>query len=193
MTFKTFFRGLALCAALTFPSLASATTIDYGSFASFTGPPFSSDGMTVTGYSDVAIYPGVSIGIGDYSISGGEFINFAFDTPAAAVSYNVFQSSTLPPYSYNSGERILEAFGVGGASLGTTNQYGGGVFDVSAAFGNALIEGFRLTTYTETGFALDRISFESVSAVPLPAALPLYGAGLAVMGFIGWRRKRKTA
>jgi len=31
-----------------------------------------------------------------------------------------------------------------------------------------------------------------VSAVPLPAALPLYGAGLAVMGFIGWRRKKKA-
>ncbi|OUR80491.1 hypothetical protein A9Q83_00735 [Alphaproteobacteria bacterium 46_93_T64] len=29
-----------------------------------------------------------------------------------------------------------------------------------------------------------------VSAVPLPAALPLYGAGMALMGFIGWRKKR---
>ena len=32
-----------------------------------------------------------------------------------------------------------------------------------------------------------------MSAVPLPAALPLFGTGLAVMGFIGWRRKRKAA
>lgn len=32
----------------------------------------------------------------------------------------------------------------------------------------------------------------TVSAVPLPAGLPLYGAGLAVMGFIGWRRRQKT-
>ncbi|MEH6478137.1 MAG: hypothetical protein V7727_20760 [Sneathiella sp.] len=30
------------------------------------------------------------------------------------------------------------------------------------------------------------------SVVPLPAALPLYGAGLAVMGFIGWRKRRKS-
>ena len=29
--------------------------------------------------------------------------------------------------------------------------------------------------------------------IPLPAALPLYGTGLAVMGFLGWRRKRKAA
>ncbi len=29
--------------------------------------------------------------------------------------------------------------------------------------------------------------------IPLPAALPLYGTGLAVMGFMGWRRKSKAA
>ncbi len=31
-----------------------------------------------------------------------------------------------------------------------------------------------------------------VSVVPLPATLPLYGAGLAVLGFIGWRKNRKN-
>ena len=30
------------------------------------------------------------------------------------------------------------------------------------------------------------------TAVPLPAALPLFGTGLAALGVIGWRRKRKT-
>ncbi len=33
----------------------------------------------------------------------------------------------------------------------------------------------------------------SVSAVPLPAALPLYGAGIAILGFFGWRHKKKQA
>ncbi len=32
-----------------------------------------------------------------------------------------------------------------------------------------------------------------VSVVPIPAALPLMGTGLALMGFMGWRRKRKAA
>ena len=32
----------------------------------------------------------------------------------------------------------------------------------------------------------------ATSVVPLPAALPLYGTGLAIMGFVGWRRKRKA-
>ncbi len=30
------------------------------------------------------------------------------------------------------------------------------------------------------------------AVIPLPAALPLYGTGLAVMGFLGWRRKRQA-
>jgi hypothetical protein len=31
------------------------------------------------------------------------------------------------------------------------------------------------------------------TATPLPAALPLFGTGLGVMGLFGWRRKRKAA
>ena len=37
------------------------------------------------------------------------------------------------------------------------------------------------------------INFTPLSVVPLPAALPLYGTGLALMGFIGWRRKQRKA
>jgi hypothetical protein len=33
----------------------------------------------------------------------------------------------------------------------------------------------------------------SVSATPLPAALPLFATGLGAMGLLGWRRKKKTA
>jgi hypothetical protein len=33
----------------------------------------------------------------------------------------------------------------------------------------------------------------SSAQTPLPAALPLYGTGLGVMGYLGWRRKRKAA
>ena len=33
----------------------------------------------------------------------------------------------------------------------------------------------------------------SASAVPLPAALPLFGAGLALFGFAGWHRRRSAS
>jgi len=34
-------------------------------------------------------------------------------------------------------------------------------------------------------------AISGVSVVPLPAALPLYGTGLAVMGLLGWRKKQR--
>lgn len=37
------------------------------------------------------------------------------------------------------------------------------------------------------------ISSASVSAVPLPAALPLFGTGMGLLGFFGWRKKRRVA
>lgn len=37
-----------------------------------------------------------------------------------------------------------------------------------------------------------RLDFQAASVVPVPAALPLFGTGLAIMGFVGWRRKRKA-
>ncbi|WP_169569347.1 hypothetical protein [Sneathiella limimaris] len=43
------------------------------------------------------------------------------------------------------------------------------------------------------GYAIDYSLLEiEVSAVPLPAALPLYGAGMAILGFLGWRKKRNA-
>jgi hypothetical protein len=35
-------------------------------------------------------------------------------------------------------------------------------------------------------------SLTAVSAVPLPAALPLFATGLGALGLLGWRRKRKA-
>lgn len=38
-----------------------------------------------------------------------------------------------------------------------------------------------------------RITFSTaVSVVPLPAALPLFGAGILAMGFAGWRKQRQA-
>ncbi len=34
---------------------------------------------------------------------------------------------------------------------------------------------------------------EAASPTPLPAALPLYASGMGVLGFLGWRRKKRMA
>ncbi len=36
-----------------------------------------------------------------------------------------------------------------------------------------------------------KIKGMSVSVVPLPAALPLYGAGIVILGLVGWMRKKR--
>jgi len=41
------------------------------------------------------------------------------------------------------------------------------------------------------GLALDNFTFASAQT-PLPAALPLFATGLAGLGLLGWRRKRKA-
>ncbi len=55
--------------------------------------------------------------------------------------------------------------------------------------GGVFCNGFRLGGIGGTITA----SAPGVSIVPLPTALPLFGTGLAIMGFMGWRLKRKVA
>ncbi len=43
------------------------------------------------------------------------------------------------------------------------------------------------------GYSYDFTHSFVVSAVPLPAALPLFGSALALLGIVGWRRKRRAA
>lgn len=52
---------------------------------------------------------------------------------------------------------------------------------------------FMLEAFDADGRQLAKTEMNvQISAVPLPAALPLYGAGLAALGFMAWRRKNKA-
>lgn len=71
---------------------------------------------------------------------------------------------------------IAQGVGPGGSALG---QW----FDDSGA------QGYPDAADPVVGYFIE---YETSSVVPIPAALPLFGTGLAIMGFIGWRRKRKA-
>ena len=61
---------------------------------------------------------------------------------------------------------------------------------ITAFFGN----GELYSAFLPAGETTDLSPVDILNApIPLPAAFPLFGTGLAVLGFIGWRRKRKAA
>jgi len=52
---------------------------------------------------------------------------------------------------------------------------------------------FSLNSRLVTAGTAELTSTGALSVVPLPATLPLFGSGLALMGFAGWYRKRKVS
>jgi hypothetical protein len=70
---------------------------------------------------------------------------------------------------------------------GTLFISGNSTLDISTIIAgtNILSSNLELTLTAPEGL--------SVSTTPLPAALPLFGAGLGVIGLLGWRKKRKLA
>ncbi len=67
---------------------------------------------------------------------------------------------------------------------------------INALFANNGFDGntnfIRYSNSELARFSISSVNGISVSVVPLPAALPLFGTGLAVMGCMGWRRKQKA-
>ncbi len=78
----------------------------------------------------------------------------------------------------------------------TTQDNNGGYYGAFGTPGEGIVVNsirFRSTGLGGDEFSVAGFSGSALSVVPLPAALPLYGTGLAVMGLIGWRRKRKAS
>lgn len=96
---------------------------------------------------------------------------------------------------------------------GEDNQYGGPgktLEDWNTFFGDDLLDAMIIgisvgigSYNADTVTYFDDVKFRNgqldlaydfeVSVVPLPAALPLYGAGVALLGFLGWRKRKAQA
>ena len=131
-----------------FNTPAFSVTIDYTALGTFNAPTVVQQGVTISGSANVQVSAnglGIVGGLDDTQIDINEFIEFAFTQAgsATAISYRVQAAQDT-----NNGvlaERTLEAFGIGGTSLGTVPQIH---FDsaVSSLFGDQPIERFRLTS-----------------------------------------------
>jgi hypothetical protein len=88
--------------------------------------------------------------------------------------------------AFQGGTSVVETISTGNSITYTITDNGllgntfGLAWDMTCA--NDAIQGYVNLT-TDTG----------LTATPLPAALPMFTAGLGMMGLLGWRRKRKSA
>jgi len=134
--------------------------------------------------------------------SAGNFQRFGFSffnhvTPFTFLFENTVDEFSMAGFS-NGVLTIVDAYNNGSLVESASVNFGEFLFsNRSVAFGftGILFDEIRIAPPAfAASLRFDDIRFnEATSVVPLPAALPLYGAGLAVMGFVGWRRRRKAA
>jgi hypothetical protein len=104
--------------------------------------------------------------------------------------------SPVPPTTLSgpSANQLAAATFSGTSSLTSTNLVPGGSLSGNVAGSFELTEVFTITANTPSTEAANlSIDLTAITPTPLPAALPLFAAGLGAMGFAGWRRKRKAA
>jgi hypothetical protein len=140
----------------------------------------------------VGAYPG-------FNIQANLNVNGAISAPSDSFQYSTGQLVTPDPVSGTINEQLsilatvqpgtitLTAFLLAQISAGTH-----GLIDLSntATLYVMALDGVQLTPFDDR--FLSNPAYDA-NAVPLPAALPLFAGGLTAFGFLGWRRKKRTA
>ena len=166
------------------PSQVQASTVNWGAEG---GPNnFDTASISFTGFNADTLVSVSGSNANYNTVSGLLFpVTFDLDILLDGIWTNIFNDTTTGTnFLFDNVSNISFTFGEVTGLRGTgTNQKPG--FD---PLQNWALGG----RFSPTLFNFDTID-PPVSAVPVPAALPLFGTGLALMGFIGWRRKRKLA
>jgi hypothetical protein len=200
-TFRNATLAAVILASGALASAASATTITFSGLAGANGTPvatYTEGGFTVTTIvgqffqGQVFGNPVPSLFAGpvqggprnntlDVKMNGGGLFNFSsFDLAANNGNVNFSLMGFLGG--------VLQ-YAVNGVEPGRFGPFGfDTILNSSAA---VAIDDLRIAlNILGSSGNVDNIV---VSAVPLPAALPLFAGVLGGMGFLGWRRKRKAA
>ncbi len=117
----------------------------------------------------------------------GDVLIFEIFDPSGALASTGFQLAPSQPTIFASLEAALASLGISPKA-----EDGIGFYHLGVVLGS-----FELTRATVQGTDFEGGISSAVDApispVPLPAALPLFGSALALLGMVGWRRKRRAA
>lgn len=202
------FLATVLFVFLTVPASAAVMTFKDLPFLNPFLTEYRENGITMTGDGDLGHF-GLSgtAHLDDSGTSFAQFLTFTTGRRFNAVQFDIFPLGTdfcadggsgacNDPYDnvsvqgFRGGAVVAEDIFFGGENL---NTY---VFGADYSNLDQLVIGALLPNAALGGFCIDapcgHFSIDNVelSAVPLPAALPLFSAALGLLGFLGWRRRR---
>jgi hypothetical protein len=116
-------------------------------------------------------------------------------TGAAAGQTSGWAGQASSTISDNLGDHLILAVDAG--NIGTNHTMAGGVFFPSVLPSTIDISTLSLASFLGGPGTIDySVSIDlpnGAYVTPLPPALPLFAAGLGLLGLLGWRRKRKAA
>ena len=145
--------------------------------------------------------------IGNYSFTSGYRMRVADDLPQSGEFVDMFTLEKTGDATFTNGSDVvvdllwsLNFFDLSGTAFSTKDLPL--IFPSLDAWRSEFIN-LQVPRNSETtpdtsniNIVLTSLSSQvepTTPVVPLPAALPLFGTGLGIMGFIGWRRKRRMA
>ena len=190
----------ALCAVLLFATPATAATVSIT-----TDDPIADIGVPVADATSGTVFQNTTGSVGGVrkspwdtvvglqasrytSVSGNSWASYVFQS---ALNSLTFMWGSVDLYNsiafYNNGNLLNETIvGQDALNAGATQS---SEFVIATILTDGLFDEIRFLS----GSNAFEYANVAVSAVPLPAALPLYGAGMALMGFLGWRKRKAAA
>lgn len=194
---KLFLAVIGAAALLSVPAKAATFTLDLNSDPLVLGTPLA-DATSGTVFEGVTIATDSISRTSPWVGTSNQTAAYTAVTRQSSATYNFGGSNTAISFLWGSVDvfNTLQFFsgGVLVDSLGGADVIAGGA---DQGFGRSTVNIMTVASFDSVVFSSSLPSFEyaniQVSAVPLPAGLPLYGAGIAVLGFIGWRKRRKAA
>lgn len=193
---KLFIAVVGTAALLSVPAQAATFTLDHNSDPMVLGTPSADstsgtvlEGLTNAddGIMNTTPWVGTSNPTAGYTaVMANSSATYIFGGSNTALSFLWGSVDSFNSLQFFSGAVLVDSLSGGAVISGGADQgFGRSTIDITT------MAAFDSVVFTSTSFSFEYANIQ-VSAVPLPAGLPLYGAGIAVLGFVGWRKRRKA-